>query len=77
MPNCNCNFIYTTCGHVNTENPGNIPRMGPCSYPNINGFYKKMAPNTNNYMKITDTYLGDISPMFGIKTAFDNLFNYK
>lgn len=76
MPNCKLP-PYSICGCVNTDNPGNIPRRGPCSYPNIDGFYKKIAPNTGNYMKISNTYLGDITPMFGVKTAFDNLSKYK
>jgi hypothetical protein len=37
--------------------------LGPCSYPNTKGFYKKYA-STDKYT-ISRAYVPDISPMFG------------
>ncbi len=53
----------TICGGVFTDNVGNIQRMGPCSYPNTKGFYKKYA--TTDKYTISQAYIPDISPMFG------------
>jgi hypothetical protein len=62
--NCNCyDPTIRVYGCANTENVGNIPMMGACSYPNTKGFYKKKA--TTDKYKISEAYIGDISPMFG------------
>lgn len=50
-------------GGVFTDNVGNISIMGPCSYPNTKGFYKKYA--TTDKYTISRAYVPDISPMFG------------
>jgi hypothetical protein len=51
------------CGSVNTENIGNIPMLGACSYPNHRGFHKKISV-VDKYA-ISNAYVGSISPMFG------------
>lgn len=62
--NCNCyNPSVNVYGCVNTENVGNIPMRGACSYTNTTGFYKKLA--TTDKYKISNAYIEDMSPMFG------------
>ncbi len=50
-------------GFTNTDNVGNISRLGACSVPNTRGFYKKKA--TTDKYSISQAYIPDISPMFG------------
>jgi hypothetical protein len=80
---CNTDPTVNVCGHVNTSNVGYIPMHGACSYPNRNGFYKKQQENSKwsefqgrrpGHLRISQTYLGDISPMFGAKTAYENVY---
>lgn len=89
---CNTDPSVYVCGHVNTDNVGNIPMRGACSYPNKYGFYKKQHEQSNwtetygngsmgsstsrppKHLRISQTYLGDISPMFGYKTAYENVY---
>lgn len=56
---------------------------GECSYPNVAGFYKKQQEDGkrqeggdkfSRYLRISQTYLGDITPMFGTKTAYENVY---
>ena len=62
--NCKCyDPTVRVKGCVNTENVGNIPMRGPCSYPNTLGFYKKLA--TTDKYSINQAYVGDMSPMWG------------
>lgn len=84
---CNTDPTVYVCGHTNTPNVGNIPMRGACSYPNTAGFFKKQRedtvgperasehrrPSNQNHLRISQTYLGDISPMFGAKTAWENV----
>lgn len=81
---CNNDPTVHVCGYVNTNNVGNIPMHGSCSYQNRVGFYKKQYEDTRrlseyqgkpgNHLRISQTYLGDISPMFGAKTAYENVY---
>lgn len=84
---CNNDPTVYVCGHVNTPNVGYIPMHGACSYPNKNGFYKKQyedrvgSSNGNEFqgkpsrhLRISQTYLGDISPMFDAKLAYENVY---
>lgn len=64
--NCSCKQVRPQVeiyGCVNTSNIGNISMLGACSYKNTQGFYKKLA--TTDKYKISQAYIGDISPMFG------------
>ena len=81
---CNNDPTINVCGPVNTNNVGNITMHGACSYPNKYGFYKKQQEESNwseykssrppKHLRISQTYLGDISPMFGQKTAYENVY---
>lgn len=77
----NCNRSIYRCGNTNTDNIGYIPMQGECSYPNIAGFYKKQQEDGreggdkfSRHLRISQTYLGDITPMFGTKTAYENVY---
>ena len=80
---CNNDPTVYICGHTNTDNVGYIPMHGACSKPNKAGFYKKQYEDTRrssefqgkppSHLRISQTYLGDISPMFGAKTAYENV----
>lgn len=79
----NCNRPIYRCGNTNTDNIGYIPMHGECSYPNVAGFYKKQQEDGkrqeggdkfSRYLRISQTYLGDITPMFGTKTAYENVY---
>lgn len=81
----NCNRPIYTCGNTNTDNIGYIPMHGECSYRNVEGFYKKQQEDGkrdvagggdkfSRHLRISQTYLGDISPMFGAKTAYENVY---
>jgi hypothetical protein len=59
--------------------------QGECSYPNVEGFYKKQnedgkrdvaggGDKFSRHLRISQTYLGDITPMFGTKTAYENVY---
>lgn len=81
---CNNDPTVYVCGHTNTDNVGYIPMHGACSKPNKIGFYKKQYENSRptsefqgkppGHLRISQTYLGDISPMFGAKTAYENVY---
>lgn len=81
---CNNDPTVYVCGHVNTDNVGYIPMRGACSYPNKAGFYKKQREDSRRatefqgkppgHLRISQTYLGDISPMFGAKAAYENVY---
>jgi len=80
---CNNDPTVHVYGHVNTENVGYIPMHGACSYPNKAGFYKKQFEDTRRpsefqgkppgHLRISQTYLGDVSPMFGEKEAYERV----
>jgi hypothetical protein len=81
---CNNDPTVYICGYTNTDNVGYIPMHGACSKPNKSGFYKKQFEDSRRpsefqgkppgHLRISQTYLGDISPMFGAKTAYENVY---
>jgi hypothetical protein len=80
---CNADPTIYICGHTNTDNVGYIPMHGACSYQNKAGFYKKQYEDSRRsaefqgkppgHLRISQTYLGDISPMFA-KAAYENVY---
>lgn len=76
---CNTDPTVYVCGHTNTDNVGFIPMRGACSEQTPGGFLKKQyedstPPNASSHLRVSQTYLGDISPMFGAKRAYENVY---
>jgi hypothetical protein len=59
-------------GNTQTDVVGDIPRLGACMQADAP--YRQKPPKRDAHLRIAQTYHGDISPMFGVKRAFENVY---